>query len=260
MMELTILGSGSHGNAAVLQSNGRSILIDAGFTYRTLSRRLKTGKISPESIDAVVITHEHFDHTRGLGAFTRIHRTPVFLNEGTFDSLDSEIKEDTRNSVKIFKSGELIEKDGLEIRSFPVRHDAADPVGFTFITGGKKVGYVTDIGSITGTVINHLLGASLLVLEANHDIEMLLAGNYPEQLKRRIKGPYGHLSNSGAFELLLDVMNPDLYTVCLTHLSRENNRHDVAYRTVQGALVESFSRVPKIRIASQDKVSETFSV
>lgn len=259
-MLLTILGSGSGGNAAVIQKNSRSILIDIGFSYRELRSRLKLNRISLESISSVFVTHEHFDHIKGLGEFSRMHPVVVYISEGTFENLFDEVKEDIKNRVRLFKTGENIKLNGITIQTFPVPHDVADPAGFTFTSDGKKIGYVTDIGSINDAVVNSLEMSSLLVIEANHDIDMLLNGKYSEYLKRRISGPHGHLSNDGALELLQRVMCKELQVVYLAHLSKENNRPELAFQTVYKPLVESYSHVPEIMIAKQDAATEPYQL
>ena len=259
-MLLTILGSGSGGNATVIQKNRCSILIDAGFSYKELSRRLRLNKISLESILSVFVTHEHFDHIKGLGEFSRMHPVMVYISEGTFENLFDEVKEDIKKMVGLFKTGENIKLNGITVQTFPVPHDVADPAGFTFASDGKKIGYVTDIGSINDTVVNYLQRSSLLILEANHDIDMLLNGKYPEHLKRRISGPRGHLSNDDALELLRRVMCEELQVVYLAHLSKENNKPELAFQTVYKPLVESYSRVPEIMIAKQGSATEPYQL
>jgi len=259
-MLLTILGSGSGGNATVIQKNKHSILIDAGFSYRELRRRLELSRISLESISSIFVTHGHFDHIKGLGEFSRMHRITVYINEGTFENLFDDVKEDVKESVILFKTGEKIKLNGITVQTFQIPHDVADPAGFTFTSNGKKVGYVTDIGSINDTVVSYLERSSLIILEANHDIDMLWNGKYPEYLKRRISGPRGHLSNNDALELLKCVMCKELEAVYLAHLSKENNRPELAFQTVYKTLVKSYDHVPEIIIAKQDAASEPYQL
>ncbi|KPK95602.1 hypothetical protein AMJ80_04645 [bacterium SM23_31] len=257
-MLLTILGSGSGGNAAVIQKGEHSILVDIGFSYRELSRRLRLCGISPESISSVFITHEHFDHIRGMKEFSRKHSVSIYVSEGTYENLFDEVKEVVKGKVGSFKTGENIELNGMSVKTFPVLHDAADPAGFTFSSGCKKIGYVTDIGSITDTVVSCLEMSSLIVLEANHDIDMLWNGSYPEYLKQRISGPHGHLSNDNALELLQCVMCKELRGIYLAHLSKENNRPELAFQTVYKPLAGKYNYVPKILIAKQDTAAEPY--
>ena len=265
-MKLTILGSGSKGNATVLQKNNKSILIDAGFHYKELTRRMHERGIRPDSIIAILITHEHIDHTRGLGAFTRIHRVPVYINEGTFENLLDDIKADIIQRIEYFsleakKSSPLtFTINNITVTRFPVPHDAASPVGYTFSSAGQKISYVTDLGSITDSVIENLSGSSLIVLEANHDKTMLQQGKYPDYLKQRIAGPYGHLSNDDACEILLKVLSAELQTVYLAHLSQENNRPELAYQAVKNYLAERFQTLPQIRIAYQNESTQTDNI
>lgn len=259
-MRLTILGSGSSGNAAVIQKNGSSILVDSGFSYKQLNMRLKSCGISPESFSAMLITHEHVDHARGLGAFSRIHRVPVYINETTYKGLLKVTRKDIEENVKFFETGDTLDINDIEIRSFPVPHDAAEPVGFSFISENKKISYITDIGSITELVVDNLRNSSVAVIEANHDVEMLLNGMYPEYLKKRIKGPTGHLSNDDALKLIQLIRCKELKVVYLTHLSKKNNEPEIAYKKIFGPLAGSGKYVPEIRIAKQDEVSETYNL
>ncbi|MCH7782531.1 MBL fold metallo-hydrolase [candidate division KSB1 bacterium] len=259
-MRLTILGSGSGGNAAVIQNNGSSILVDSGFSYKLLNSKLKICGIPPESFSAMLITHEHEDHAKGLGAFSRIHRVPVYINETTYKGLMRITRKDIDANVNFFETGDVLDINGIEIKSFPVLHDAAEPVGFSFTSGNKKISYVTDIGSITEQVVDNLKNSSVAVIEANHDVEMLLNGFYPAFLKNRIKGPTGHLSNDDALKLIQLIRCEELQVVYLTHLSKKNNKPEVAYKKIFGPLAESGKHVPEIRIANQDEVSEPYNL
>jgi len=262
-MKLTILGSGSKGNAAVLQKGNKSILIDAGFTYGELTHRMNERGIRKDSIAAVIVTHEHIDHTRGLGVFARIHRIPIYINISTFDNLCGEIKADAIHWVKHYSVNTRISSrqafiiNDIIVNQFPILHDAADPVGYTFTSEGQKISFVTDLGSVTDSVIEHLSNSSIIVLEANHDTTMLRQGKYPDFLKNRIAGPYGHLSNDDTSEILLRVMCNKLQTVYLAHLSQENNRPDLAYQTVRSRLADTFSSIPEIHIAYQDNPAQS---
>jgi phosphoribosyl 1,2-cyclic phosphodiesterase len=259
-MELTILGSGSKGNAAALEMNGRSILIDAGFSYRALKNRLLHGNIPVESVSGILVSHEHFDHIRGLGVISRVHSIPVYTTKKTFMGFRDEIKKDTKNLVRFIDQGKTFELNGMKIKCFPVKHDAADPVGFTFSSNGHKIGFVTDIGSITDVVINNLKDSNVLVLEANHDKDMLWNSNYPHFLKERIGGSRGHLSNTDTFQLLKRVMHENLKAVYLSHLSKENNSPSVAKKAIHNQLAHSFNYVPEIKIAWQDGISEPYTL
>ena len=259
-MELTILGSGSRGNSAALCINGRSILIDAGFSYRSLKNRLLRGNISVESVSGILVSHEHFDHIRGLGVIARVHSVPVYTTAKTFMGFRDEIKKDTENLIRFIDKGETFELNGMKINCFPVKHDAADPVGFTFSSNGHKIGFVTDIGSITDVVIDNLKNSNVLVLEANHDKDMLWNGKYPHYLKERITGSLGHLSNTDTFQLLKCVMHEKLQVVYLSHLSKDNNSPSVAAKAVHNQLANSFNYVPEIKIAWQDEISEPYTL
>lgn len=259
-MRLTILGSGSGGNSAVIQNNGSSILVDPGFSYKQLNKKLKLCGIPVESFSAILITHEHVDHVKGLGAFSRIHRVPVYINETTYKCLQRITRKDIETSVNFFETGNVLNINNIEIKSFPVPHDAAEPVGFSFTSGKKKISYVTDIGSITEKVVNNLRNSTVAVIEANHDVEMLLNGFYPEFLKKRIKGPTGHLSNDDALKLIRLIRCEELQVVYLTHLSKKNNKPEVAYKKIHGPLSDIGKHLPEIRIVNQDEISEPYDL
>ncbi|MFC1561830.1 MBL fold metallo-hydrolase [candidate division KSB1 bacterium] len=259
-MEITVLGSGSRGNATIVGYRGRYLMIDAGFCYRDLTKRMTALNISAGDIGGIFITHEHADHVRSLEIFTKRHKVPVYLNKSTFDRLNRPLKDKIHREVRFFTTGSRIQLDNITLTSFPVSHDAADPVGYTLENASSKVGFVTDTGRVTRQVVENLSGSHCIVIEANHDIDMLWNGTYPELIKQRIAGPYGHLSNRASGELLRTVMSGKLKTVCLVHLSQENNRPDVALDTVSGILGEDYDTLPAILVTGQDSPSETVSV
>ncbi|MFC1554662.1 MBL fold metallo-hydrolase, partial [candidate division KSB1 bacterium] len=243
-----------------IQFNGKSILIDAGFSYRELSRRLKFRRINPEKFEAVFITHEHIDHVKGLGVFSRIHNVPIFINKPTLNGLLKDIKKDAVNRAQIYNTGDLIEINGVSVKSFSVSHDAKEPVGYTFTINGIKIGYATDLGAVTDTVIQNFEGISILTIEANHDVNMLLNGNYPRFLKNRIRSEVGHLSNEETGKLLKKIASNNLKSVCLAHLSKENNSPTLAYNSIYRSFEESADNVPDIVIAKQNSPTDSFCI
>ncbi len=259
-LQWTVLGSGSKGNASVLQLNGKSLLIDAGFAYRNLKKRLAIGNIPIESIAGILVTHEHYDHIRSLGVFSRIHNIPVYVTEITYRSFFDEVKRDISGSVVFIEPEKSIDIHSIQVGCFPVMHDASDPVGFTFSSNSQKIGYITDIGSITYVVVKNLKDSALLVLEANHDKDMLWNGPYPQMLKERIYGPNGHMSNNDTYKLLKQVIHDNLKAVFLSHISKENNSPTVAYKTIHGQIAETCNYVPEIILTRQNEVSEPYAL
>lgn len=252
--EVIMLASGSKGNAALISTENRRFLVDVGISCRELSKRLKSVGVAAEDIDYVFLTHEHIDHIRGLSTFMKKYSVPVFASYKTWLAIfsrDSTIERAKCNIIdKTFLAG------GVRVDSFPVPHDAVDTRGFVFTAqgSGAKCTYVTDVGFVTPLVREAAEGSTELVLEANHDIEMLRNGPYPYLLKQRIAGGAGHLSNIGAASMLAAMERLPAH-VFLAHLSQHNNRPELAYATAAD-LLDSVHRLgeTEIIIASQDEV------
>jgi len=236
--ELTIcpLASGSKGNSLFVSWNQTSILIDAGLSGIEIERRLQANKLSPESLTAILVTHEHSDHIRGVGVLSRRYNIPVYINQATYKRASSLGK---LSGLEFFKCGRSFIIDNMTIAPFTISHDAADPVGFTLEHDNKKIGIATDLGIATNLVKEHLKNCSFLYLEANHDPDMLINGPYPWHLKQRIKGSQGHLSNNDSKELLRQLNNDNLKHVFLAHLSEENNTPEKAYNAAKKGLNSS---------------------
>lgn len=222
-MRICVLGSGSSGNAVLVEGPEGYVLVDAGFSWREIKSRARRAGFPLEGVEAIVLTHEHADHTRGLKTLYR-RGTTLIASQGTLRALGHRF----RRALPL--DGE-VEAAGLKIRSFPVPHDAAEPVGIVLEGGGRRVGIATDLGKVTDLVRARLSGCKALVFEANHDLAMLLSGPYPWALKLRILGPLGHLSNDAAGEALAELSEGTRY-VFLAHLSQENNRPGLALETV----------------------------
>lgn len=221
-LRIAVLGSGSGGNAMVVESGARRLLVDAGFSCRELERRLALVSIDPATLDALVLTHEHVDHVRGAHRFARRHRLPVYATAGTLagTSLDPE----AAGAAVTLRSGEPCEVAGFEVEPFSLPHDAREPVGLVIQDGaGRRVGLAADLGTRSRLAWARLAGVDVLVLEANHDLDMLRNGPYPWALKQRVAGRHGHLSNREAAEGLPELMSERLRWVVLYHLSRTNN-------------------------------------
>ena len=221
-LRAVVLGSGSGGNAVVVESGDARLLVDAGFSCRELEKRMKQVGIDPASITALLLTHEHEDHVRGADRFARKHRLPVFLTAGTQvgTALGDEV---VARSVRI-ESGRPFEVGPFAIEAFDIPHDAREPVGFVVEAAGRKrLGLVADLGCRTQLAWARLRDLDLLLIETNHDLEMLRSGPYPWPLKQRVAGRHGHLSNRDAAEGLPELLSARLRHVVLYHLSRTNN-------------------------------------
>lgn len=235
-MRVAVLGSGSAGNSVLLCSGETHILVDAGFSARSLADRLGRVGVSAEAVDAIVVTHDHGDHTRGAGVFARRHGTPLFMTERTREACAKLLKGEER--VNAYSPGAGFSIGGLRVEPFLTVHDAADPVGVTVAceSSGVRVGIATDLGRPTAQIRHALSACDFLVLEANHDDVMLRTGPYPARVKQRIASSHGHLSNQAAAQLATELLHPRLAGIVLAHLSRECNRPLLAERVVGDAL------------------------
>jgi phosphoribosyl 1,2-cyclic phosphodiesterase len=244
---LQVLGSGSGGNALVIEGRQGALLLDAGFSSRELEHRLRLVGVEPRRIGAILLTHEHHDHCRGVARFARRYRVPVHATAGTFGarSLRPVVQ---RRSIR---AGVGFEAAGFAVLPFPVPHDAREPVGFVIEdAAGFRVGVAADLGALEPAALVHLVDLDVLVLESNHDPEMLRTGPYPWVLKRRVASDRGHLSNPDAARGLERVLDDGLHTVVLYHLSRVNNRPALALETV-GEAVERSGSAARLVLSDQ---------
>jgi len=245
MIKFCSLFSGSSGNSLYIEANGTKILIDAGLSGKRIIHALNSIGEQPSEISAVLVTHEHSDHIRGVGILSRKFNIPVYANEKTWNAMGTQIGPINADNMRCFTTGKEFEIGNLCIKPFPIPHDASEPVGFNFFAENKKVTTATDIGHITKEVLESLIGSDLVLLESNHDIEMLKVGPYPWPLKRRILGDRGHLSNEMAGKVAVHMAQRGTRKFLLGHLSKENNFPELAYQTVYNALSEQ-----KIKVGS----------
>ncbi|GGE05836.1 metallo-hydrolase [Marinithermofilum abyssi] len=244
-MKFSVLASGSTGNAIYVETDRFRVLIDAGLSGKRLEKLLRSIGADPASLDAILVTHEHIDHVKGLGVFARRYRLPIHLNEATWRSLPSSVGKLEEDQCHLFDTGSALELGDLTIESFPISHDAAEPVGFCLHHGRETLGLVTDTGYVNRRIVDKVAGADALIFEANHDVEMLRMGAYPWNVKRRILSDVGHLSNEDAAEALLDILQGVGENVYLAHLSQDNNLTELAHLTVKDILQENGLRVGK---------------
>ena len=233
-MRFASLGSGSRGNALVVESGATRILVDCGFSTRVTLTRLARLGLAPEDIDAVLVTHEHSDHLHGVAGFCGRFGIPVFLTHGTHIALP-----DAGGRLpehRLIDSHRPFAINGLHIQPFPVPHDAREPVQFVFSDGDVQLGVLTDCGTVTAHIVAMLKKCDELVLECNHDADLLAASRYPFVLRQRIAGDYGHLGNHQAAELLERIEQGRLRHVVAAHLSEESNRPKLAAAALAEAL------------------------
>ncbi|KPK58685.1 MAG: hypothetical protein AMS21_10470 [Gemmatimonas sp. SG8_38_2] len=246
-----VLGSGSRGNSILLETSESRILVDAGFSGRQIERRLTDIGVAADSISALVITHEHRDHTQGMGIFARRWNVPIYIARATAGSCSALLS--GKEELYFYQAGRPIDLGDLRVEPFLTCHDAIDPIGVTVRqrSSGLKVGIATDLGTPTVSVRHALKRCDLLILEANHDDVMLRTGPYPWALKSRIAGRHGHLSNRAAAQLGVELHHPGLAGVVLAHLSQECNEPDLAAEVV-GTALEKKGFEALLRVAEQD--------
>ena len=248
MFNFCSLYSGSSGNCLLIQTSDTKILIDAGESAKKISTALSSMDIDPTQIDAILVTHEHFDHVRGLGTFSKKYDIPVFANSKTWDAMPEQSSKISENNMKKFTIEENFEIGDLKIHPFKIPHDAANPCGFNIFYNDTKISIATDLGHITSNIAHKLEDSKFILLESNYDPEILKCSAYPYLLKRRIAGPNGHLPNSDAGKIVSFLMNSGLESVMLGHLSRENNFPELAYKTVVDTLIDDKLDCSKIKI------------
>ena len=271
-VKLTILGSGSSGNCAYVETDEARILVDAGFSPRQIRQRLAGIGRAPENLTAIFITHEHTDHISGLLGLADKFQIPVFCNRGTQDATIWSFKTkwcskknptlnglDPADTLKskidwqIFSTGDRFELNDLLVETFSVPHDAQDPVGFLLRTPGGNIAFVTDLGHMTRLVVERTRAANVLVLESNHDVKMLQDCPHRSwSLKQRILGRHGHLSNEAAAEAVAQIMSADLRHLYLAHLSRECNKPELAHYVMNERLHQIGATHVNLSLAAQD--------
>lgn len=232
------LSSGSSGNCLYIETSGSKFLIDAGLSGVKIARLMESRGLKPQDLDFILLTHEHNDHSKGVGVLSRRYNIPVFSNENTWLSMRSFIGKIKDENFKVFETGVDFEYRDLAIKPVRIYHDCADPVAFVINGDNKKISIMTDTGLVTSEMISNFKNSDLLYIEANYDSNMLFNGPYPESLKRRISGNQGHISNQESAELIGKLLNSGNEKVYLGHLSRENNLPLLAKNTVESHLLE----------------------
>jgi phosphoribosyl 1,2-cyclic phosphodiesterase len=258
-VRLTILGSGSSGNCAYLETDETRVLIDAGFSLRQIRQRLATIGRVPENLTGILVTHEHSDHVQSLPALSGKLGIPVYCNRPTQEAVEYQSK--TRLTCRLFETGASFEVGDIMVETFTIPHDAQDPVGFLLRTSAGNIGFLTDLGHTTRLVLERIRPAHALVLEANHDVKMLQdCPRRPWSLKQRILGRHGHLSNEAAADATEHIMSADLRHLYLGHLSRECNRPELAHSVVNDRLQKIGATHVHLELTSQAVPCQTLSL
>ena len=237
-MNLISIASGSSGNCFLVATDNTTLLVDAGLSRKRIQEGLNSVGYSLEDIDGILATHEHIDHIRGLGVISRRDKIQIYSTQGTlkgiFDTKSlGKLNKDYFNLISINKSFTI---GNIEIKPFETFHDVNEPCGYTFKKGTKKAGIITDTGTYSSDIIDELLDINALLIESNHDLEMLNNGDYPYFLKERIKSNFGHMSNDTCSKLLNEILHDDLEGIILAHLSKDNNTPDKALKRIKSGI------------------------
>lgn len=257
MVKFCSLFSGSSGNALFIGTEKTKILIDAGLSGKRILEALCSIGENPAELSAILISHEHIDHVRGAGILSRKQDIPIYANESTWCAMECGLGPVKLENKITFSTGKEFEIGDICVKPFSIPHDAAEPVGYSFFLQGKRITTATDIGHMTDDIISHIEGNDLLLLESNHDIEMLRVGPYPWPLKKRIMGDNGHLSNEICAKVIAHLAEKGGTRFILGHLSHENNFPELAYQTTLNALNEKKIAVGSdvtLEVALRDRV------
>ncbi|KAB3532176.1 MBL fold metallo-hydrolase [Alkaliphilus serpentinus] len=255
------LASGSSGNCHFVSNDKEALLIDAGLSGKKIQGKLEEIGVSPAQLTGILISHEHSDHIHSAGILSRRFNIPIYANEGTWKGMECKLGELKENNIKLFNTNKSFSIGDITIMPYATSHDANESVGFSFHCNKIKISITTDLGYIDGNIIDRIKDSNLVVLESNHDEEMLKAGSYPYYLKRRILSDHGHLSNDAAGWAIVDLVKNNVHKVMLAHLSKENNFPELAIATVEGILKANQVDVGRdiiLDLASRDRISNLY--
>lgn len=263
-LQFCSLASGSSGNCQYVSSDTTKLLIDAGLSGKYIRTALESIDVDPAEINGILVTHEHSDHIKGVGVLMRKYDMHLYVNEGTWLAMKGKIGTINEEKVIVFENDQAFTIGDIEVKPYEISHDAADPVGYTFSAKGAKVCIATDLGIACDRVLSEMMDCDLLMVEANHDVEMLKMGKYPYFLKQRILGENGHLCNEYTGELVIEaVRGGRVNNVLLGHLSRENNFPELAYETVRQIVEQNDIQVGidvNIDMAYRDRISRFYKI
>ncbi|SHJ93146.1 MBL fold metallo-hydrolase [Paramaledivibacter caminithermalis] len=242
--EFCSLASGSSGNCQYVGSKDTKLLVDAGLTGKYIIEALNNIDIKAGTIDGLLITHEHTDHIKGVGVLMRKFDIPLYVNKKTWDAMKGKIGSIEGKDIRLFNDCDPFFVGDIKVNPYNISHDASNPVGYSFVYDDSKISIATDLGCVTNEIIDEIKDSDLLVIESNHDVEMVKFGRYPWFLKKRILGDNGHLSNETAGNIITEVVKKGkVKHVLLAHLSKENNFPELAYETVKNIVEENKIKV-----------------
>jgi len=262
-VSVSVLASGSRGNTALVESSRARILVDAGVSCRETFKRLKSIGLDPRTLSAILITHEHSDHIYGLATLAKKLSVPVFMTGATHQAWARALRDENGELPKLtklepFSSGRSFQIADVTVTPFTIPHDATDPVGFTFRAEGVKIAIVTDLGYMPASVCDHLRGSDVLMVESNHDLEMLRVGPYPWSVKQRVMSRVGHLSNDSLAQFFEKDYDGGASYIILAHLSEQNNHPELALRAAENALgLRRTLLRNRVTLAAQDAPTES---
>ena len=262
-VSVSVLASGSRGNTAVVEGSSARILVDAGISCRETFKRLNSIGCDPRQISAILITHEHSDHVYGLATLAKKLNVPVFMTGATHHAWARSLRDESGDlpqiaKLEIFSAGRSFQVADITVTPFTIPHDAADPVGFTFRVEGTKIAIVTDLGYMPASVRDQLRGCDVLVVESNHDLEMLRIGPYPWSIKQRVMSRVGHLSNESLAEFFEQDYDRGASYIVLAHVSEQNNHPEIALRAAKTALGAQMTLIQnRVMLAAQDAPTES---
>lgn len=262
-MKFCSLYSGSSGNSLFVASDTTRILVDSGLTGKKIQEGLKAIDVDPATINGMVITHEHDDHIKSAGILSRRFNIPIYANTKTWRAMAPMIGEVRDENIKVFNEYDPFQIGDIVVKPFEIPHDAASPCGYSFVHEDRKISIATDIGCMTPSILESIMDSDLVLLEANHDVEMLKIGPYPYVLKRRVLSDRGHLSNEAAGHAIVKLLEGRTKKIILGHLSNTNNYPELALQTVLSVLEMSGFKDGEdffIDVAHRDRVGRVQSI
>lgn len=251
-MKFSSLGSGSSGNSSYIEMGNKKFLVDAGFSGKKIAEKLNNIEKRIEDITGIFVTHEHSDHIQGLGVVSRKYDIPIYLHEMTYSVIREKIGKIDKKNLNFIREDKVVIGDCV-INNFEVMHDAKKCLGYTFEYGEKKLSYASDVGCVNNIIKENLKNSDVIVLESNYDYNMLMTGPYHWELKNRVKGRNGHLSNAEASKLIAQVLNEKLKKVYLMHISKDNNTPELAYNALYEILERENKSNLEIEVVTENE-------